>query len=650
MSVDIKKDLRYGSEKHTTVLAAILRRFQYSKDKMEERHDVWRDSDNRHLAYAKETTVDAARRETRENYGVPQYTTIQIPQSYAVHMTALTYHTSVFYSRAPTYQFEGTSGGPEQSKFAVEALIDYQFRQAGMLPVGYQWLSDVGKYGLGIIGTFWDEMQVIVNKVVDKEDEFLGVALGTTQKEFQRTTVKGYQGNRSYNVRPYDFYPDPRQTPINLQKGEYVGVVSDVHWNHIAKMAGNGKYFNTGIVKKMNNSGFVERVEGGAATNSAFRPGGTGSLNATDMDNTTLLEMYIELIPKDWGIGPETFPEKWVFIVADETVIIAGRPLGDIANTFPFDVLESEPDGYAMFKPSIIERTQPFEDITNWLINTHFYNVRKTLNDQFVVDPSKVVMKDLLNGVPGGIIRLKEEFYDSDVRSAITQLPVQDITRAHLSDMEMINQQIARFTGISDNLMGMVNAGGRKTATEVRSSTTFGINRLKTQAEWYSATGFASHSKRMLQQSQQYYDQQLKLRIVGDTARFSGLNHLEVTPEDISGFFDFVPIDGTLPVDRFAQVSMWSNLLAQARNIPQIGQTYDLGKIFGWVAQLGGIKNIDQFKVEVVPDQQLADQAQAGNVVALNGQSGTGQPPGKGQTREGGTPYSSQTPGVGPSG
>jgi hypothetical protein len=49
------------------------------------------------------------------------------------------------------------------------------------------------------------------------------------------------------------------------------------------------------------------------------------------------------------------------------------------------------------------------------------------------------------------------------------------------------------------------------------------------------------------------------------------------------------------------------------RNFPQIMQTYDVAKIFGWVAGLAGLKNVSQFRVNVVPDQQLQHQVQAGN-------------------------------------
>jgi len=52
---------------------------------------------------------------------------------------------------------------------------------------------------------------------------------------------------------------------------------------------------------------------------------------------------------------------------------------------------------------------------------------------------------------------------------------------------------------------------------------------------------------------------------------------------------------------------------------PQVQMGYDWGRIFGWAAQLAGLRNINRFKIQVVPDQQIANQAQQGNVVPING-------------------------------
>ena len=106
-----------------------------------------------------------------------------------------------------------------------------------------------------------------------------------------------------------------------------------------------------------------------------------------------------------------------------------------------------------------------------------------------------------------------------------------------------------------------------------------------------------------------------------------------MTPETIAGFYDFVPVDGTLPVDRFAQANMWRELFAQVSQDPNLVAQYDMGRIFEWVAQLAGLKNITQFRTQIVPDGALAGQAQQGNVIPIPGTSpqGQGNPPEPGQ-------------------
>jgi hypothetical protein len=47
-------------------------------------------------------------------------------------------------------------------------------------------------------------------------------------------------------------------------------------------------------------------------------------------------------------------------------------------------------------------------------------------------------------------------------------------------------------------------------------------------------------------------------------------------------------VDGTLPVDRFAQANLWKEILAGMRTMPEIAQQYDMGRILhGWHNSLG---------------------------------------------------------------
>jgi hypothetical protein len=295
-------------------------------------------------------------------------------------------------------------------------------------------------------------------------------------------------------------------------------------------------------------------------------------------------------------------------------------------------VLTFETDMYSLFSRGMLELLEPMNQTMEWLLNSHFFNVRSALNNQFLVDPSKVVMKDIEDPEPGKLIRLKPAAYGQDVRTMLAQFQVQDVTRSNLNDTDVIGSLAQRMVGVTDNVMGMMNNGGRRTATEVRTSSTFGINRLKTNCEWMSATGFMPLATKLTVSTQQLYDLQRKYRIVGDMAQW-GEKYLNIAASDIQGFFDFTPVDGTMPVDRFAQVNLWQQMLGSISKIPQIMGSYDIPKIFGYVAQLGGIKNINQFRVQVVPDAALQAQAQQGNVVPLRANPNEpGQIPGLGPT------------------
>lgn len=650
---DLRERLRFGGQLHNFVLAALKRRRDFSQEKMRERWDIWRQADENFISYMPEKDLDARRRSLREA-GSPQFTTIYIPYDYAVLMSAHTYWTSVFLSRNPIYQYQGTQGESQSAEQAVEALINYQISMGKILPAMYMWLLDVGKYGVGVVCNYWENEKEIVTREVEVPQTFMGVQLLETVREIRRIELPGYQGNKIFNVRPYDFLPDPRVPMGRLQEGEFCGRITQVGWNKIAVRASGGQYFNVDALRMMRNQTNSQREFGSSATNRPFSAGEELYMEAMDMGFHELMEMTVTLIPRDWGLDTTSYPEKWTFTVGNDQVVIGAQPQGLYHNRYPFNVLEIEPDAYAMFKRGMLDLARPLNNVVNWLYNTHFYNTRKALNDMFIADPSMIVMKDLQDPNPGKIIRLKEEMFGQDVRRAIMQLPVSNYTQAHLQDSQLIAGLIQRVTGVNDSIMGMIAGGGRKTATEVRTSSTFGINRLKTIAEFFSCTGIADHAQQMLQNAQQLYDAPMKLRLAGDAWMAPGAQKfIQVSPQDINGFYDFVPVDGTLPMDRFALVNMWSQLLGQMAQSPQVLMTYDLGKIFGYIAQLGGLRNLQQFKIQTADMANLQAQAAAGNVVpmgAANANRGRGKRNGGGSGGPGGIPIPRQVAGMGPSG
>ena len=600
----------------------------------------WREAEREAVAYLPETERDF-HAQTKRRTGQPEYKTLKLPYSYGMLLASHTYWTTVFMSRSPINQFTGRHGESQQQIQALEALIDYQVRVGDQMVPLYLWLYDAGKYGLGVVHNGWVEEQSVVASIEETPELFAGVIpTGRTKKRKISRTVRGYAGNRLTNIRPYDFFPDPRVPVRFFQKGEFCAARHELGLNTVMKRAEQGYYIEEALKHVRQ-----REVSHGATVDDAYREYGSevvqlpldDSFFVYDKHNrdgssinnilVKLVECTIELIPKDWGLGSGTYPEKWVFsTTADFNVLLGAQPLGRNHDKFEYAVLEYEPEGYGLTSRGIPEITQPIGETLDWLVNSHLYNVRKTLNDQFIVDPSRIVAGDLNNPLPGGIIRMKPQAYGEDVRTAITQLSQHDVTRTHLNDMSALQAFGQRAFGISDQIQGAIPPTGRRSATEVRTGAGFGINRLKTTSEFFSFMGWAPLVQMQVQNSQQYYDEEKKFRIVGDLLQGAGQGFIDVTPEDILGFYDYVPIDGTMPIDRLAQSQLWTQLFGQISRFPQVVQQYDMGRIFEWVGQLAGLKNMSRFKIELQPDALLAQQAQQGNVVPLPTQTTRGNP------------------------
>lgn len=617
-----------GSQLHSKLLAMIGSRIRMAQKDRTEQYEVWRTAEERTLAYVKESEADATRR-TRRRDGKPSYTTIMLPYSYALLMSAHTYWTSVFFGRSPVHQYSGRHGESEMQVQAIEALIDYQAEVGRLLGPYYVWFYDAGKYGCGVLGEYWDREIIAYGQLAEMPDPVTG-----QMQLFQATVqLEGYRGNKVYNVSPFDFWKDPRVTMKNFQQGEFCFVLKRMIWNDVKRRQAAGFYTNIDDLRQHSTSRAPDE-----SSEQLKRPewskieiaedwkgeGSDGSNRGKPVNHPSgvfAYEFYVDLCPREWGVGDSNYPEKWCFTITEDLgLIIGATPLGYMHGKFPFSVLEPEVEGYSDTTRGIPEIMKPIQDTMDWLLNSHFYNVRQTLNNQFIVDPSKLVLKDIESGEPGFIWRLRPEAFGTDIRSIFTQVPVTDVTRSNMQDLQQMFGLGERALGINDQIMGVLNTGGRKTATEIRTAAGFGTNRLKTNTEYMSAWGFSAHSMKLVQNSQQMYDGNQKFKIVGDLALGAGPRFMDVTPDMIMGFFNFSPVDGTLPVDRAAQANLWKDMMGSLRMMPpQVAMGYDWVKIFSWVASLAGLKNINQFKVQVLPPgADMTNQVAAGNVIPMN--------------------------------
>jgi hypothetical protein len=651
MPVGLTKKIGVDTPLHKTIVKELEYRIRMSERKFSNMRDKWAECEDRALAFMPERDADTLRKNVRTNEGLPQYTTIAIPYTYAVMMAAHTYWCNVFLSRSPIFQYQGLNGESQQQEMAVEALIEYQRNAGTMLPALFSWLYDVGRYGTGVLGMYWEDRVNHITQIYEATElnPISGKPTGVMQKYEETTEVQGYSGNKLYNVRPQDFLADPRVPLSDFQRGEFAFVRRKISWAEVKRREKQGFYMNvdkidatitdwvTGMSNR-NQSTLVTPDSPDGGFGNANRDSGSGMRGDQKQhpDIVPIYEGYIELIPEDWKLASRDYPEKWVFtLTGDKRTLIGVQPLGALHNEYPFRLIQLEPDAYALASRAISNILGSVEDTINWLVNTHFYNVRASLNNQFVFDPSRITVKDLQNGLPGKLIRAKPTAYGSDLRTSIFQLPVNDITQGHMKDLPEMLGIGERIMGVNDQMLGMLATGGRKTATEVRTSSSFGVNRLKTISEYMSSTGFEPLGNMLLRNSQQYYDAERKMRIVGNLAQYAGAPFIQVDAASIAGDFGFVPVDGTLPIDRMAQAKLWTDMLAQAIRIPPLAQGLDWMKLFMWIAQLSGLRNADQMKLQIMPNQQLAGQVQSGQMVPAPVPGNGAGPPATGQFNPG---------------
>lgn len=579
------------------LVSMLSSRIKFAERSHTNREEKWRKAEEVVLAYLPEQEADAQRRVARENEGKPKYTTLQLPYTYALLMSAHTYISSVFFARAPIHQFSGRHGEGEQATQAVEALVSYQVEVGEMIAPYYLWIYDALKYGVGIVGEYWCKDTLHVGQIIENED----AVSGKVQKLQVVQEVVAYEGCKSYNVSPYDFMHDPRVPIGRFQDGEFCICKRKLSWTQIVRRVTQGYYMSLDDLKEyrgapppQQGSGQLERPE-----DRDYISEGESDQHPASM---WFYEVYVDLIPSEWGVGDTNFPMKWVFTLTyDQSLVVGAQPLGLVHGRFPFSILETEVEGYGLFSRGVPDIMDPLQNTMDWLLNTHFYNVRAALNNQFILDPSKLVVEDAEDGGPGFRYRLRPEAFGTDISKIFMQVPVTDVTKGHMQDLQQMIGMGERVFGVSDQIMGAVTGTTRRTATEVRTATGFGVNRMKTISEFMSAVGISSHAQRLVQTSQQFYTGEKKFRIVGDLAQSAGPAFMDITPDSIAGFFNFVPVDGTLPVDRMAQANLWKELLANIRNYPQIAMSYDLTRIFAWVAQIAGLKNINQFRIQVMP-------------------------------------------------
>jgi len=593
---DVNKNSPIGmlhpdGELHSVMLQYLLQRLSLSERKMSRFYARWRAREKQIQAYIDLPKYEKQLKEMNESGAPPMITALTIPYTYSTISTIATYMTHCFTGRKPIFQVASNNSAAATAAPQLETILQYQSDSRFMIKRWMQFFKDAESYGMAAMKNFWE----IEHRLRTNRNSSTVLEGGVAKREL----VVTYEGNDLENIDPFLFFPDPR-VPISevSQRGEFVAWREFVGKHELQRdEVDYGYHYLNGFGNMpLNETGGVSARS--LVTGGEPQPG--SAKDSRDADNNSYCqkdEMTIWIIPSKI-INPKTKkplgegnrPELWLFTIINKKRIIRAQPLEYDHGFHPVVTAEPHTVGYGFGHMSTADYLAPLQDAASWFLNSHIYNVRSVLNNMFVVNPAMIEMSDIRDPKPGKVIRLKRSAMGTDVRTAVFQLQTQDVTRQHVQDLEAIFRMGDMLSSVNDNLRGIQDSGGRKTATEVRTAGEAGGSRLASQARMLSAQAFSPLGMQMSLNTQQFLSKEYEMRIIGqDKTSMIG-------PDQIVGDYYFPIHDGTLPLDKVALLDVWKEILLGTSRDPQLRTEFNIGKIFEFTAELGGAKNIQSFR------------------------------------------------------
>jgi hypothetical protein len=537
-----------------------------------------------------------------------------VPLSFATRESILTYYVSTFLS-PPIFKYHGVEGLDPIQAAKLELLIDVQGHRSKVGLNLYSIWQDATSYGIGVGVPWWTRH----------------LGRGTPLDPMGAPRVL-WEGNSLGHVSPYDALPDPNTDVNNPQRGEFFGFIE--HTNYVALRAQEAnqpeRFFNAKYLKFLNRKSIFEPESRDFKNRVAA---GDNDLRPVDV-----IHMPITLIPVEWGLGAGDIPEKWIFSVGGDGVVLRAEPLGLFYDEYPVTICAPLFDNYSMAPVSLLERVQGIQIYADWLMNAHMINIRKALGIHLIYDPLAINGDDLDSEEMVKLIRLNQTHWGrGDVQKYVQQLQINDVTQNNVNEVLMLMGLGERLTGVNESMQGIMKKSGERTsATEAKNSFRSSTSRVQKSAKIISMQCHQDIRRMFAYNIQQLMSKDQILRVTGNWqerlldeygqgSEEAGQQSMQVTPEDFSGLdinFDIVDYDSASPGEEDREG--WVNLVQPLLPNPMALQSLGINgrRVFLHIARQLGARDAADFvlrppRVRVAPDEEVVRQAERGNAIPI---------------------------------
>jgi hypothetical protein len=611
-------NLKPGSDLHEDIKSKILTRARESNLEMKNRFDSWNEIDRVLTTYIPLKDKEELLKEKDSTKPV----SVVFPYTYAMLESLLTYLCAAFF-QDPIFQYEGVESSDVAGSMLLEQVVRLHCIKTKVQLALHTIIRNSLAYGIGPGIPGWERRYG--KRPIQTSAEYLE---GSPEKSVEFIDDMIFEGNKLSAIDPYMYLPDPTVSAHEIQSGEFVGwVVRDNLMNLLSEESySDGEIFNVKYLKTLNNrrsSLSTEQSHRHIKYNQDPKNANLSTKNQVDT-----IYMYVNLIPHDWKLGGNEYPEKWLFALSSDSVITSAYKCEHAHGMYPISVAAPEFDGYSPTPMGRLEILYGLQHTLDFLFNSHITNVRKSINDMFVVDPYLININDLKDPEPGKLIRLRRPAWGRGVDKVVQQLTVNDITRNNIADSAYITQWMDKISGADQSMMGALRQGGpeRLTRSEFQGTRGSAISRLQRLAMIIGTQTMQDIGYMFATHTQQYMSKETYVKITGRNqdklASMFNTERAKVTPYDLAINYDVIVRDGSVPGGNFSQV--WVQLYDIISRSPELMQQFDMFRMFSYIATELGAKNIEDFKrsanntsATTMNDETVLREADKGNLVPL---------------------------------
>lgn len=624
-------DLKPGSEQHETIKDYVMRRARDSRSHVSSRFSAWEELDKLLKPHMRPEGVRKARSDERaaKKESLDQ---LVMPVSYAALETVLTYIVMAFLDR-PIFKYEAANPDSMLGAMMMQKVVDLHcVRNNVGLSLHTQWRDSL-VYGLGIVSPSWHRKYggTIRRKDTGFRSAMRNIFVKTGSEREVDTEERRliFEGNKLINISPYRYLPDPHTSAHDIDEAEFSGYIDSTNYKTLLNRERDDDdyLFNVRYLRHLHGRSSLVYDDRNKDKNKPDRIKEVEGSRPVDV-----VWMYCDIIPNDLGISSSEYPETWLFGIGGDEVVIGARPLGLVHGSKPMIVASPDYDGYSSTPLGRMEVIGDMQNLVDFLYRSHIQNVRKAVNDMFIVDPYLININDVRDPKPGKIMRKRKAGWGrGTMDEAIKQLQVSDVTQAHIGDASALSDMMQHVSGSTDILQGRVqNRGSRVSATEAGGARMSGLSRLEKAARVISLQSMKRIGYMFASHTQQFMDEDLWVKTTGNWEEKILQDHnvdvrqdmVKVKPADLAIEYDLIEQDGSIPGSE--DTGSWQEMFQVIMQSQELSQHFDIPNIFKHIARQAGAKNVDSFvqkAPQIMGDEQTRQEVQRGNLVPTEGEA-----------------------------